>query len=354
MKFNLKIVQNKKIYFIIAAAFIVVGLLSMIFRGFYLDIDFAGGTEITYHVDGMNASEEAAKFEELAREVVGDKINVAQQAGSSEVIVKSLELDETERAALLAKFEEYYSVKYPAPVKETEETVTEETVTEETVTEEVTADVEVVEETTEVAETETVETEAVETEVVEETTKVVTVVGLDSVSGSVSKDLRNAAVISVTIAVILMLIYITIRFQFSSALAAIICLCHDVLIVLAAYSIFQIPVSSSIIAVILTILGYSINATIVVFDRVRENVRIVRNATFAEKVNISINQTLLRSINTTLTTLFTIGMIYVLGVQSIKEFAFPIIVGLFAGLYSSTFLAGSFWSIFKRKNSRVK
>ena len=208
------------------------------------------------------------------------------------------------------------------------------------------------------AETETVETEAeaeaVETEVVEETTKVVTVVGLDSVSGSVSKDLRNAAVISVTIAVILMLIYITIRFQFSSALAAIICLCHDVLIVLAAYSIFQIPVSSSIIAVVLTILGYSINATIVVFDRVRENVRIVRNATFAEKVNISINQTLLRSINTTLTTLFTIGMIYVLGVQSIKEFAFPIIVGLFAGLYSSVFLAGSFWSIFKKKNSRVK
>lgn len=322
MKFNLKIVQNKKIYFIIAAAFILIGVVSMIFRGFYLDIDFAGGTEITYHIDGMNASEEAAKFEQLAREVVGDKINVAQQAGATEVIVKSLELDDKERAALLAKFEEYYSEKFGAA----EDAAPAE---------------------------DAAETEGAET--TEQTKKaVVSVVGLDSVSGSVSKDLKNAAVISVTIAVILMLLYITIRFQFSSALSAILCLIHDVLIVLSAYSIFQIPVSSSVIAVILTILGYSINATIVVFDRVRENVKIVRNATFAEKVNISINQTLLRSINTTVTTLLTIGMIYLLGVQSIKEFAFPIIVGIVAGLYSSIFLAGSFWTIFKGKNTRIK
>lgn len=322
MKFNLKIVQNKKIYFIIAAAFILIGVVSMIFRGFYLDIDFAGGTEITYHIDGMNASEEAAKFEQLAREVVGDKINVAQQAGATEVIVKSLELDDEERAALLAKFEEYYSEKFGAA----EDAAPAE---------------------------DAAETEGAET--TEQTKKaVVSVVGLDSVSGSVSKDLKNAAVISVTIAVILMLLYITIRFQFSSALSAILCLIHDVLIVLSAYSIFQIPVSSSVIAVILTILGYSINATIVVFDRVRENVKIVRNATFTEKVNISINQTLLRSINTTITTLLTIGMIYLLGVQSIKEFAFPIIVGIVAGLYSSIFLAGSFWTIFKGKNTRIK
>lgn len=325
MKFNLKIVQNKKIYFIIAAVFIAIGIVSMIFRGFYLDIDFAGGTEITYHIDGMDASKEAAKFEELAREVVGDKINVAQQSGATEVTVKSLELDETERAELLAKFEEYYSEKFGTAEADTE------------------------------PEAEATETTETATEEKEETKKaVVTVVGLDSVSGSVSKDLRNAAAISVTIAVILMLVYITVRFQFSSALSAVLCLIHDVLIVLSAYSIFQIPVSSSIIAVVLTIFGYSINATIVVFDRVRENVKLIRNATFAEKVNTSINQTLLRSINTTITTLLTIGMIYIFGVQSIKEFAFPIIIGLFAGLYSSTFLAGSFWSIFKGKNTRIK
>ena len=89
-------------------------------------------------------------------------------------------------------------------------------------------------------------------------------------------------------------------------------------------------------------------------DRVRENVKLVRNETFEEKVNLSINQTLMRSINTTITTLLTIGMIYILGVQSIREFAFPLIVGILAGLYSSVCLSGSLWTLFKKKNTRVK
>ena len=151
-----------------------------------------------------------------------------------------------------------------------------------------------------------------------------------------------------------MLLYITIRFQFSSALAAVVCLCHDIFIVLAAYSIFQIPVSSNVIAVMLTILGYSINATIIIFDRVRENVKIMQNDSFEEKVNVSVNQTIMRSINTTITTLLTIGLIYILGVQSIKEFALPLIVGIVAGLYSSVCLAGSLWTVFKGKNTKVK
>ncbi len=292
MKFNIQFVKNKKIFFAIAALFIVVGIVSMCVRGFYWDVDFAGGTEITYHVDGMDAKTEASNFEAIAREVLGDKINVAQQAGDSDVIIKSLELDETERADLLAKISETYEN--------------------------------------------------------------VTVVGFDSVSGSVSKDLRQSAIISAAVAVVLMLLYITIRFQFSSALAAVLCLCHDLFIILTFYSLFQIPVSSNVIAVLLTILGYSINATIIVFDRVRENVKNVRNATFEEKVNLSINQTLMRSVNTTITTLLTIGMIYILGVQSIREFAFPLIVGIVAGLYSSVCLSGSLWTIFKKKNTKVK
>lgn len=292
MKFNIQFVKNKKIFFAIAALFIVVGIVSMCVRGFYWDVDFAGGTEITYHVDGMDAKTEASNFEAIAREVLGDKINVAQQAGDSDVIIKSLELDETERADLLAKISETYEN--------------------------------------------------------------VTVVGFDSVSGSVSKDLRQSAILSAAVAVALMLLYITIRFQFSSALAAVLSLCHDLFIILTFYSLFQIPVSSNVIAVLLTILGYSINATIIVFDRVRENVKNVRNATFEEKVNLSINQTLMRSVNTTITTLLTIGMIYILGVQSIREFAFPLIVGIVAGLYSSVCLSGSLWTIFKKKNTKVK
>ncbi len=292
MKTNIQFVKHKKIYFIIAAAFILVGIISMCVRGFYWDVDFAGGTEITYHVDGMDAKSETANFESIAREVLGDKINVAQQAGDSDVIVKSLELDESERTALLEKLGEQYEG--------------------------------------------------------------ITVVGFDSVSGSVSKDLRQSAIISAVVAVALMLVYITIRFQFSSALAAVICLCHDMFIILTFYSLFQIPVSSNVIAVLLTILGYSINATIIVFDRVRENVKLVRNETFEEKVNLSINQTLMRSVNTTITTLLTIGMIYILGVQSIREFAFPLIVGIVAGLYSSVCLSGSLWTLFKKKSTRVK
>ena len=394
MKFNFKFVQNKKIFFIFTAVCVIIGLASMIFRGFYWDVDFAGGTEITYTVDneGFVAADELDTFEEIARGVVGDKINVVQLAGANEIIIKSLELDETERDAIRTGLETHYREAYGLPALEVEEpeteaTETETTETEATETEATETEVAETEATeteateTEATETETTETEATETEATEteateteateteateteatetetaETEKVETIVkivGFDSVSGSVSKDLRDSAILSAVVAVILMLAYITIRFQFSSALAAVVCLCHDVFMILAAYSILQIPMSSSVIAVILTILGYSINATIIIFDRVRENVRLVKNATFAEKVNISINQTLMRSINTTITTLLTIGLIYLMGVQTIKEFSFPLIVGIVAGLYSSVCLSGSLWTIFKRKNERIK
>ena len=428
MNFNFKFIQNKKIFFIISAAVVIIGLVSMIFRGFYWDVDFAGGTEITYKINTENfsAEKETSTIELQARDALSaigsdsNKIKIAQ-ASNNEVIIKSLELDEYEIAAIHAQLKSYYNdpvvseytldeikqlreaalsadseededtandetadnevVEDEAVVDETvdNEAVEDETVEDETVDNEVvedetvedeTADNEVVEDETvedetadnEVVEDETVEDETADNEVVEDETvegetadnEVVVREGLESVSGSVSADLRNAAIVSSIIAVVLMLVYITIRFQFSSALAAVICLCHDVFVVLAAYSILQIPVSSSVIAVTLTILGYSINATIIIFDRVRENVRLIRNATFAEKVNISINQTLMRSINTTVTTLLTIGLIYILGVQSIKEFSLPLIIGLIAGLYSSVCLSGALWTVFKRKNERVK
>lgn len=407
MNFNIKIVQNKKIYFIISAAIIILGLISMIFRPFYLDVDFAGGTEITYTItsEGFDAAKESTVINGLAREALEkigsdpDLINNAITA-DGDIVIRSKVLNEYEIDAIDAVLKEHYgdpvaplrtideiieAIAAEAVVEETTE-VTEEA-TAETVTEEATEATEATENTEAVTE-ETAEAEVAteETaEVVEETTEVeggnlvngeivtdlgteeteeapevseedelVTRTGMNSVGASVSKDLRDAALISATIAVILMLVYITVRFQFSSAVAAVVCLCHDIFIVLAAYSILQIPVSSSIIAVVLTILGYSINATIIVFDRVRENVKRNQNKTFDENVNISINQTLTRSINTTITTLLTIGLIYILGVQSIKEFALPLIVGILAGLYSSVFLAGSLWTTFKKKGSKVR
>ena len=141
-----------------------------------------------------------------------------------------------------------------------------------------------------------------------------------------------------------MLVYISIRFRdLRAGGSAILALIHDVLGVLAAYAVFRIPVNNTFIAVLLTILGYSINSTIVIFDRIRENKENYSPAEAAEKIDKSISQTLSRSINTSLTTLFTVGAIYVLGVPSIKEFALPMMVGIIAGAYSSICISGSVW-----------
>ena len=111
------------------------------------------------------------------------------------------------------------------------------------------------------------------------------------------------------------------------------------------YSLFQIPINSNIIAALLTILGYSINATIIVFDRVRENkAKAEAGAQFGDIINASTHETIGRSVNTTLTTLFTIGMIYILGVEAIQDFALPLIIGVVAGLFSSVFMSGMIWN----------
>jgi preprotein translocase subunit SecF len=150
-----------------------------------------------------------------------------------------------------------------------------------------------------------------------------------------------------------MLVYIAIRFEIRSGLTAVIGLCHDVLIMLSAYTILQIPINTSFIAAILTILGYSINAAIIVLDRVRENKKLLA-AGNEEVVNISIKQCLMRTVNTTITTLFTIGMVCILGVTSIKEFTGPLIVGIVSGLYSSIFLTGPVWELLSKKKNKKK
>ena len=151
-----------------------------------------------------------------------------------------------------------------------------------------------------------------------------------------------------------MLLYITIRFEFKTAVSAIICLLHDVAIMLSFYAVFKIPVDTNLIAAILTIIGYSINNTIVIFDRIRENYGRAKRAPFEETVNRSIKQTLGRSINTTITTLLPVLMLCILGVVSIKTFAVTLLVGLLAGTYSSVFLAGSIWAWLKGIQDNIK
>jgi SecD/SecF fusion protein len=172
-------------------------------------------------------------------------------------------------------------------------------------------------------------------------------VSTDFVSASVGNDLKRAAFVASILAALLILVYITIRFEFRSGLVAIICLIHDLLFMLAFFVIFRIPVNMTFIAAALTIIGYSINATIVVFDRVRENYKKLGGGDFAAIVDKSVWETMRRSIGTTITTLLPVVFIIILGVTSIRIFAIPLTVGIIAGGYSSTCIAGPMWNLLK-------
>lgn len=172
----------------------------------------------------------------------------------------------------------------------------------------------------------------------------------DQISGSIGRELTQKSIIAVIIACIAMLIYIGIRFKLDFGISAIIALFHDVLITLAVYAIFDIPVNTPFIAAILTIVGYSINDTIVVFDRIRENVKSMRRAKPEEIANKSISQTLARSINTSLTTLIVIGAVNVF-VPTVREFSMPLLIGIAAGAYSSIFIASPIWVILRKKKN---
>jgi preprotein translocase subunit SecF len=166
------------------------------------------------------------------------------------------------------------------------------------------------------------------------------------------------AIISVLLAAVLMLIYIAIRFDFNSGVSAVFGLLHDVLIMLSFMVIFRsvIQMNSSFIAAALTIVGYSINNTIVIFDRIRENAKKMTAAPKEEVTNISIRESLGRTICTTVTTLITIVALCILGVASIREFALPIIVGILSGVYSANMINGYVWAFLeeKRKNRKAK
>lgn len=180
----------------------------------------------------------------------------------------------------------------------------------------------------------------------------------ESISSTVSNEMKTDAIVAVVIAAACMLIYIWFRFKdIRFATSAILALVHDVLIVLTCYVLVWISVGNTFIACELTIIGYSINDTIVVFDRIRENMKGLRKETkegYKEIVNRSIGQTLSRSINTSLTTFIMVLMLYILGVTSIKEFALPLMVGLLCGTYSSICLASEAWYFFRIRALKKK
>lgn len=289
---NFDFIKKRVIFFIIAAVVIAASVLSMAIRGFNLDTDFVGGTALYYELGEDLTDDATAAIQSIYNEKAGTSATVrtaTDAAGKTQVVITSTELTP----------EQITDVKTAMGEKFANSQFSEQS----------------------------------------------------SVGETVSRELKNSAVKAVIIAIILMLIYIWIRFDWRSGLSAILCLAHDIIIMLGAYSILQINMDSTVIAALLTILGYSINATIIVFDRVRENNKNNQKLTFAENANNGVKQTVTRSVNTTLTTLFTIGMIYILGVTSIRNFALPIIVGIIAGLFSSVCLATNFWTLFKGKKA---
>ena len=289
---NFSFVENRNKLFCALLALLIIGVACFFVRGFNVDVDFAGGTEIVIEFPEKITSDIRAEVESIVADVVGDKLSSVKASGETGAMIRCKELTTEERNDLIDAVVEKYGLD-----------------------------------------------------------KDVALTSNENVSASISDDLKRSAVTSATIAVVLMLVYITIRFKFSFAVASVACLIHDVFVVILFTSILAIPVNSNIIAVILTILGYSINATIIVFDRIRENMRLnAAGLTYAQIIDKSIKQTLNRSIYTTITTLFTIVMVYILGVPTIKDFALPLIIGIIAGLYSSVCLAGPIaYAIAKKK-----
>lgn len=176
-------------------------------------------------------------------------------------------------------------------------------------------------------------------------------ISAESISATVSSEMRRDAIVAVIVATVFMLLYIWFRFKdIRFASSAVLALLHDVLVVLAFYAVARVSVGNTFIACMLTIVGYSINATIVIFDRIRENLHgSKRLENLEEIVNNSITQTLTRSIYTSFTTFVMVAVLYIMGVSSIREFAAPLMVGILCGAYSSVCITGALWLVMKKK-----
>ena len=296
---SMNILGKRKLCFAISGLIVAAGIVFMIINGtggkgiFNFDLEFSGGTSTSVTFDKEYTLEEVDnEIIPAIREVTGVK-TVQQQIvkNSGTIIFKTQTLDTEQRDALDKLLKEKYGVDTADKNK----------------------------------------------------------LSWTSIGATVSSEMRRDAVIAVVVATVCMLLYIWIRFRdVKFATSAILALVHDVLAVLAFYAISRTNVGTTFIACMLTIVGYSINATIVIFDRIRENMKSMQKETLAEVVNKSITTTLSRSINTSLTTFVMVLVLYIMGVSSIKEFAAPIMVGIVVGAYSSIFISGALWFIMKR------
>ena len=288
---------KKGIFFGLSLAVIAVGFITM---GVYkmntgdalnYSLEFKGGTATTVTFDKSYTLEEInSEMVPLIESTTGSAVQIQTVQGSNEVIFKTTSLDVDQRQALNQVFVDNFGVDE-------------------------------------------------------------TLITSETISSTISNEMKSDTILAVAVAIICMLIYI--RFRFSDirfGVSSIACLLHDVLVVITFYALARVSVSNTFIACLLTIVGYSINATIVIFDRVRENMAVMtKKDDLQDVVNHSITQTLSRSLFTSLTTLVMVGALYIWGVTSIRDFALPLMVGIICGAYSSVCIAGALWYVLRKK-----
>ena len=306
LKFNrLHIVSKRKVLFLIAIICMVSGPVFCVINhangsgALNLSMEFRGGTatDVTFE-DSYTIEDIDSKIKPVISDVIGSaEIQSQKVSGGNEIIFKTRQLSVEERQQLTDALDQEFKI---ATYKDNEGN------------------------------------DALS-------------INYETISATISNEMRRDAVIAVIIAVVCMLVYIWFRFsdvRFASA--AVLALIHDVLLVFASYAIIRISIGNTFIAAMLTIVGYSINATIVIFDRVRENLKERKSFDSLEDlVDMSITSTMTRSIYTSLTTFATIACLYVVGVPSIREFALPLMVGIVAGAFSSVCLTGPIWYVLR-------
>ncbi|NLU26683.1 MAG: protein translocase subunit SecF [Hungateiclostridium thermocellum] len=310
--FNFDYVGKRKYFFILSTVLLLIGLVALIVRGgLNLDIQFRGGTQIEIEME--NGDFDVIKAENIAKEAIGKSgIHVqksytfnptnSDEAISFLVIKSSGKLTDDERNKVLDALKAEFNVKENGEMR------------------------------------------------------------VRDVDPSIGAELLTKGLLAVALSLILLILYIGIRFNIMSGLlagfTAVVAVLHDVLMMVAVYAVFNISVNESFIAAVLTILGYSVNDTIVIYDRIRENSRISRKDSIRTIVNNSITQSMSRTINTSVTTLISVITVYAFaaynGIGSMKEFTFPLIIGLICGTYSSIFIASPLWELLKEKQAKRK
>ena len=291
---NFKYTNNKMKFLILPILIIIVGIVMIFTRGFNFDTEFVGGIRMQINV---GKDFETKEVKDLVINTIGEvAAPVVQKLGDgTQATVKMSELDDETKAKLEDAIKEAYGEN--------------------------------------------------------------AIMSVNNASASFGQQMQWKALIYTAIALICILIYIAFRFELKSAIMAVLALTLNVLVMLAVYLITYSPLNTTFIAAMLTVVGYSINNTIVIFDRIRENMKgfnAKKGATVSEIVNRSISESMGRTLNATITTLITILLLYFLGVNTIKEFAFPLIIGVIIGAYTSIFIASPFWAAWKTSEIEAK